>query len=218
MSTLAEYLAAVRTPSDLAKPPPADLAGVAKPDWHWANVAETAADQALERWAWALTQFGRPVVVRAARSMLGHMLPVWDAAAAKPGPGITTCLENIERGFDPSPQRLHDDIQGWLDAASDARDARAAALSEATQGERLDLFDAIGNEEFKDLWGQDPWMFVLTGAYAAAMTVYDTEDQVARALGNVAVSCRLATAPTVKAAAAIGTWRALSAALIGTDR
>jgi hypothetical protein len=207
---LADYLGALRAASDLLKPPSIEPPIFEEPEWHWSGVAETPVDQGLEKWTWGLTRFGHVVVVRAALAMLDEMLPVWDAAVQRGSPGIKTSLENIERDFDPSPRKLRDDIQSWL---ADPTDERLDALCDAIQGDRLDLFDAIGNDEFKAIWNDDPWMFVLTGAYAAAMSVYEDEGNLPRAIGNVAVSCRLALAPTAKAAAGIQTWRAAAGAL-----
>jgi hypothetical protein len=87
---LADYLGAVRAAADLMKQPAAK--GSFKPDraWHWEDVAESPADQALEKWSWGLTRFGRPVVVRAAGAMLAEMLPVWKAAAKVPPQGMDT--------------------------------------------------------------------------------------------------------------------------------
>jgi hypothetical protein len=205
------YVSAVKSAADLKKALPLARPLKTDDDWHWEDVALTDADRDLERWAWGLTRFGRPAVARAAAAMLEKTLPIWNKAAKARGPGIDTCLENIERGFDPSPQRLHGEIRAWLDAPTKAK---VAAIRNATDGDRLDLFDAIGNEEFREVWKRDAWMFALTAAYAAAMTVYDDEDELPRAIGNVAVSCRLALAPTSKAKAAIDTWRAVTAAFV----
>jgi hypothetical protein len=207
--SLSDYVGAIRVATDLIGPPLVAPASVTKAAPHWTDVAQSVADQGLERWTWGLSAFGRPIVVRAARALLERILPVWQAGVTAGGADIKTYLDNIARGFDPSPRRLHDDIASWLRSPTQEL---ADALAEATQGERLDLFDAIGNEEFQELWEQEPWMFVLTAAYAAAMTVYDDDAQLARAVGSVAISARRALAPSLGDEAVIETWRVIAAA------
>lgn len=192
------YLDLVQSSADLRSPPPIAPAVPEQAWWSWRGVAEDDVDRGLERWAWGLTAWGREVAVTAALGVLEIAVPLWERAVAAGDPDAQTFAENVAQGADPSPAALHARIQAWEREPSAAA---AQALLADDQGDHLDLFDHIGNEEFRPYW-RDPWMFALTAVYAAALLPGDEEAELPRLLGNVALSGRRALAPDPEAATA----------------
>jgi hypothetical protein len=190
------YLDLIARDVDLVAAPPFEPPSAEDPPWTWADVAVDRVDRGLERWAFGLTAWGREIAVTAALGALEDLMPLWERAAAARAPGADAVIENVERGFNPSPTVLHERLVAWERTPTPEA---AEELLELDQGDHLDVFDVLGNEEFKACWS-DTWMFALTGVYAAALLPGEDEERLPRLLAQVAISCRRALGPTPQAA------------------
>ena len=190
------YLDLVQTSADLCSPPPIAPAVPEQPWWSWRDVVEDEIDRGLERWAWGLTAWGREAAVTAALGVLEVVVPFWERAVVTGDSDALVFADNVAKGFDPSPSVLHARTLEWERAPSATA---GASLLADVQGEHLDLFDHIGNEEFRPYWCH-PWMFALTAGYAAALLPGEEEARLPSLLGNVALSGRRALAPDPEAA------------------
>ena len=208
--SLTDYCAQVQIAGDLATTPLFPIGTRPKSKWHWDNVATAEVDRALERWFWGLALYGRPVAIRAAAQMVASLFPVWDAGVTKGGAGMKAMLEALESDTHPSPGRVYEMIRAWCGAPSQQG---ADELERIAGGNLLTLLDQIGSKGFRRHWQEDPWMFVVTAAYAAATTVYARQKTLPMGLGIVAVSGRIALAPTLGSGAAMAVWCAATAGL-----
>lgn len=198
---LAEYLARPGASADLLTPPPVSAPWPPQAWWSWQGVAEDDLDRGLERWSWGIAAYGRAACVTAALAVLDAVMPIWDSALAAAAPGTESVAP-------PAPAELRGLLAAWSAAPSDAIAQQLQALQ---QGPHLELFDHIGNPEFKATWN-DSWMFTLLAAYAAAQLAFDAPEFAPRCLGNVVLAARRALAPRLGAAAPLAAWRLVAAA------
>ncbi len=198
----ASWLQAVHAPSDLTAPPPVAAGGGST----WEDVAVDDVDRGLERWACAVAGLGRDVAVDAALALLDRVAPIWTQAAADGAPGTESTVENAANGFNPDPADLHARLAAWRRAPT-VEGGRA--LFEHAQGDHLDLFDAIGYPEFREMWA-DTWMFSLLAIYAAAQIPGVDDALVGRELARVAIASRRALDPEHGADAPLVVWRTMA--------
>jgi hypothetical protein len=195
---LLRYVDKVRSDDDLLASPPVKPSVPEEPSWTWSDVAIDEVDRGLERWTWGITRWGRELSVTSALGALEHLMPIWDRAAAAGAPGTEAVIDNATRGFNPSPTTLHERLIAWERDPTRSSE-EAASLLKYDEGDHLDLFDVLGNEEFRECWG-DTWMFALSAIYAAAQLPGSDEERLPRLLGIVAVSCRRALGAEPQAA------------------